>query len=192
SSSGTTKALCLSSRVWTILPLGDLNQSPSGTSLLASVGVRIPLSLRLNQAMGWLIEDYRFEIIDLRVGQSKITDRKSKISNLQFFLNTGGLTLAASHIVQFSTAYLADFQHVNLADAGRQDGKYPFYTHAVGDFADGKGFTVAPLATALDDNALKLLNTLLVPLPYLNVYVDGIACLEGRGVRTISPLFFLH
>src|SRR5260221_1896151 len=51
SSSGTTYALFFNSRVWIIFPAGDLNHKPSGTSRLDSVGVKIPLSVRLNQGI---------------------------------------------------------------------------------------------------------------------------------------------
>ncbi len=108
------------------------------------------------------------------------------------FFDPGGFALAASQVIQPGSSDFALPDDLNFIDAGRDDRKYSFYADAVGYFPDGERFTVRTGVFALNDYALKLLDTFFVALPYLYVYIDCITCFKGRMVFPGFLVFFFY
>ena len=112
-----------------------------------------------------------------------------KSGNLHFLLlDFGGFALLSTKVKQAGTAHSTATDHFNLVDGGGEDRKNPLYTDAVGNFANGEGFSIAVRIAALNHHTLKLLDTLLVSFLDFYMHIDSIAGSECGH----SGSFFCH
>lgn len=96
---------------------------------------------------------------------------------LTHFLDPRSLALQVAQVVKLGAANPADHHHLDLVEDRSVQGENPLNTHAIGDFAYGKGRTDT-VVTTLDADALKDLDTLFVTLGDLDVDTQCIPRLE--------------
>ena len=82
------------------------------------------------------------------------------------------------------------FVNFNLVDERTADGEDTFYTNAVGNLTDSKGLSRST-STALQNNALEILDTLFVSFFNFIVDSDGIASLEFGELFTFDQILYI-
>ena len=107
-----------------------------------------------------------------------------------FLFNTGFLTGEITKIEDSGTANSTMFVNFNLVDERTADGEDTFYTNAVGNLTDSKGLSRST-STALQNNALEILDTLFVSFFNFIVDSDGIASLEFGELFTFDQILYI-
>ena len=109
-----------------------------------------------------------------------------------FLLDTGFLTGEVAQIEDTGAAHNAVFVDVDLLDERASEGEDALHSDAVRDLADSKGLS-SSASTALQDNALEVLDSLFVSFFDLVMDSDGIASLEfGELLALDQILYKLH
>ena len=109
-----------------------------------------------------------------------------------FLLDTGFLTGEIAQIEDAGAAHSTVLVDVDLLDERTGNGEDTFHTDAVRDLADSKGLS-SSASTALQDNALEVLDTFFVSFLNLVMDSDGIASLElGELLALDQILYKLH
>ena len=81
---------------------------------------------------------------------------------------------------------------VDLLDKRAANGEYTFHTHTIGNLADSKGLS-RTASSALEDNALEVLDTFFISFSNFVMDSDGIASLEFGEVFTLDQILYkLH
>ena len=97
---------------------------------------------------------------------------------LLFYL--GCFALFAAQVIQSCSSHHASACYFYFVNVRRKQGEYFFYPYTARDFPDSKGLAIGIDVLALNDSALKLLNSFFVTFFDLHMYVDGVPCLKGR------------
>lgn len=106
--------------------------------------------------------------------------------------NTSLLTGKFTEVEDAGSANGTIFVNIDLLDEGRCDREDTLYTNSVGNLTDSKGFSYST-STALDNNALEILDTFFVSFFDFIVDSDGIASLEfGELFKFDQILYELH
>ena len=109
-----------------------------------------------------------------------------------FLLDTGFLTGEIAQIEDAGAAHSTVLVDVDLLDERTGNGEDTFHTDAVRNLADSKGLS-SSASTALQDNALEVLDTFFVSFLNLVMDSDGIASLEfGELLALDQILYKLH
>ena len=107
-----------------------------------------------------------------------------------FLFDTGFLTGEVAQVEDAGAAHSTTFVDINLLDERAGDGEDTLHTHAVGDLADSKGLG-SSASTALQDNALEVLDSLFVTFLNLVMDGDGIASLELGELLALDKVFHI-
>ena len=109
-----------------------------------------------------------------------------------FLLDTGFLTGEITQIEDAGAAHGTVLVDVDLLDERAGKGEDALHSDAVRDLADSKGLS-SSASTALQDNALEVLDTFFVSFLNLVMDSDGIASLEfGELLALDQILYILH
>ena len=107
-------------------------------------------------------------------------------------LDTGFLTGEITQIEDAGAAHGTVLVDINLLDKRTGEGEDTLHSDAIGDLADSKGFS-SSASTALQHNALEVLDSLFVSFLNLVMDSDGIASLEfGELLALDQILYKLH
>ena len=96
---------------------------------------------------------------------------------MSLLFDTGFLTGEVAEVEDAGTTHSTMLVDINLLDERASEGEDALHSDAVSDLADSKGFG-STASTALKDNALEVLDSLLVTFFNLVMDSDGIASLE--------------
>ena len=111
---------------------------------------------------------------------------------MAFLFDTGLLTGEVAQVEDAGAAHSTVFVDINLLDERAGEGEYTLHADAVGDLADSKGLS-GSASTALQHNALEVLDSLFVTFLNLIMDGDGIASLElGELLALDKVLHILH
>ena len=109
-----------------------------------------------------------------------------------FLFNTGFLTGKIAEIEDSCSADGTTLVDVDLLDERAADGEHTLHTNTVGDLTDSKGLS-GTASSALQDNALEVLDTFFVTFFDFVMDSDGIASLEFGELFTLDQiLYILH
>ena len=111
---------------------------------------------------------------------------------VSLLFDTGLLTGEVAQVEDAGAAHSTVLVDINLLDERAGDGEDTLHTHAVGDLADSKGLS-SSASTALQDNALEVLDSLFVTFLNLIMDGDGVAGFElGELLALDKVLHILH